>query len=444
MTGKNHANSGSQRQLPPSPQIKTREIVREPLTFFTTLARQYGDIVCYRPTPEPAYLVSHPDFIRHILVDNNRNYSKATYINQMFKSVVANGLLTAEGEDWLSQRRIMQPVFHSRYVARLDVIITDAVVEMLDRWETNFRENRPVDITREMASLTISITTKALFGVDIGQEVGLIGDSVAVGAALLQKPRDPIFQNGLKAVEEVVYRIINERRRSMTDANDLLALLMQVRDKDTGVGLDDVQLRNQVFTLLLAGYETTSSALTWTWFLLAQNPQVMERLQREVATNIGDWLPTYTDMENLGYTRMVFEEGMRLYPPAWILGRKALVDDELGSYWIPANSVIAISPYVMHRHPNYWENPEAFDPERFRPERSAQRHRFAYIPFGAGPRQCIGNNFAMLEAQLILAMVARRYTLKLVENQVIKPEAIFILRPNQEILMNLHNNMIDK
>jgi cytochrome P450 len=425
------------KRYPPIPQFNTRELLRDPLAFFPTLARQYGDIVCYRRTPEPAYLVNHPDYIRHILKDNNRNYSKATYINQMFKSVVADGLLTAEGEDWLQQRRLMQPAFHHKRIANLDVIITAEVSKMLDRWRNSSNTGQPIDIAREMAELTLNVTTRALFGVDIGEEVSLVGDAVLVSADLLEKPRNPRFQNASRAVDKVVYRIIDERRRSNEDTGDLLSILMQVRDEESGIGMTDLQLRNQVLTLLLAGYETTSSALTWTWFLLSSHPGVLERLRRELAENIGERTPANQDTPKLKYTRMIFEEALRLYPPAWILGRKALADDEIGGYTIPANAVIAISPYAVHRHPGFWEDPEAFIPERFTIEQSAKRHRFAYIPFGAGPRQCIGNNLAMLEAQLIIAMVARAFTLHLVPGQDIKPEPIFILRPNQKILMTL-------
>ncbi len=425
------------KRLPPSPQINSRQLVRDPLSFFPTLAREYGDIVSYRRAPEPAYLVNHPDYIRHILKDNNRNYSKATYINQMFKSMVADGLLVAEGDDWLQQRRLMQPAFHHKRIASLDQLITDEVTKMLERWKECHEREEPIDVAKEMAALTLNVTTRALFGVDIGKEAALVGEAVSINADLLEKPRNPRFQNAAKAIETVVYNIINERRRSNRETGDLLSTLMDARDQDTGLGMTDLQLRNQVMTLLLAGYETTASALTWTWFLLSSHPLVMERLRREIALGIGERLPTSQDLPRLVYARWVFEETMRLYPPAWILGRKALANDEVGDYLIPAGAVVAISPYVIHRHPGFWQEPEVFDPERFAPEASAARHRFAYIPFGAGPRQCIGNYLALLEAQLIIPMVARAYRLHLLPGQDIRPEPIFILRPSREMLMRL-------
>lgn len=423
--------------LPPSPQINARELVREPLEFFTTLARRHGDVVCYRRTPEMAYLVSHPDYIRHILLENNRNYTKETYINQMFKSVVADGLLTAEGDDWLQQRRLMQPAFHQKRLAVLDGLITGETKKMLERWQTSAVSGSPVDIAYEMADLTLNITTLALFGVDIHTDADLVGEAVSISADLLEKPRNPRFQNAARAVDEVVYRIIDRRRRDGQDSGDLLSMLMQARDGETGLGMNDLQLRNQVLTLLLAGYETTSSALTWTWYLLSAHPEAADRLRAELKKNLGLRTPTSADLPRLQFARMVFEESMRLYPPAWILGRKALADDEIGGYLIPANAILAISPYVVHRHAAYWDDPETFEPERFSPERAAERHHFAYIPFGAGPRKCIGNNLAMLEAQLIIAMIARAFRMRLVPGQAIRPEPIFILRPSRQMLMTL-------
>lgn len=425
---------------PPSPRGSLRQLVRDPLAYYLSLAREYGDLVCYRPAPEPAYLVNHPDYIKHVLVDNNRNYTKDTYINQMFKAQVGDGLLTSEGDAWRRQRRLMQPAFHQQRTFKLDTVITGAASRMLDRWEVRRAAGHTLDIAAEMATLTLSITTRALFGVDIGEEVNAVGEAVNVGADLLEKsPRHPRFQTGMQTVERVVDRIIAERRRPGGGSEDLLATLMQARDEETGTGMDDRQLRSQVMTLLLAGYETTASALAWTWFLVAQHPAVLEKLRREAQQVVGDRLPASADLQDLAYTRMVFEEAMRLYPPAWILGRRALGEDKIDGYSVPANTILAVSPYLMHRHPGFWTDPEAFDPERFTPERSAGRHRFAYIPFGAGPRLCIGNNFAMIEAQLIIALVACRYRLRLEPGQEIKPEPIFILRPNGPILMTLES-----
>lgn len=424
--------------MPPSPRGSMRELVRQPLSFFLGITRQYGDVVCYRSAPEVAFLISHPDHIRHILVDNNKNYSKATYTNNKFKDVIADGLLVSEGDTWLRQRRLMQPAFHQNRLTQLIPLVIAETTGIIEHMDAAAAEGRPVDISKLMAALTLSITTKALFGVDLGDEVNNVGDVINMAADLLEKPNHARFQNALQYVDQVVLSIIEERRRKNVDIGDLLSKLLQARDEETGQGMDDQQLRNQVITLLLAGYETTANALTWTWYLLAQNPEQAAELRSDATNGLPTGLPSREDLDNLPYTRMVFEESLRLYPPAWVLGRKALGEDEIGGYRVPAGTIIAISPYVVHRHTDYWEQPEVFDPSRFSAERSARRHRFAYLPFGAGPRQCIGNTLALLEAQIIISMIARRFELSLVPDQDIHPQPLFILRPDRPVLMDAH------
>lgn len=424
-------------RTPPSPQSSTRQLVRDPLNFFLTLTRQYGDVVRYRPAPEPAILVNHPDYIRHILVDNNRNYTKDTYINNKFRELVGNGLLNSEGQVWRQQRRMMQPAFHHTRIEKLDQPIVDIVAARLEHWQACAEGGEPLDIASEMASLTLSITTKLLFGIDLGEEIDEVGRAVNMGGDLLEKPNHPRFRDGLLIVQGIVDRIIAERRRSFVDTGDLLSILISTRDEETGASMDDLQLREQVLTLLLAGYETTSNALTWTWFLLSQNEQVFLRMREEAVRVLGERRPAYGDLPALSYTRNVFQEGLRLYPPAWVLGRKALADDAVGGFRIPAGTIIAISPYTMHRHLDYWDNPEQFDPDRFLPERFSGMHRYAYIPFGAGPRLCIGNHFAFLEAQFILAMIARQFYPRLLPGLVVRPQPIFILRPDRKMMMEL-------
>jgi cytochrome P450 len=423
--------------LPPNPHGSLRELVRQPLSFFMTITRQYGDVVCYRSAPEVAFLVSHPDYIRHILVENNKNYSKATYSNTKFKDVIADGLLVSEGDSWLRQRRLMQPAFHQNRLTQLVPLVTSEATQVIRRMEAASRDGQPVDISKLMASLTLSITTKALFGVDLGDEVNNVGDVINMAADLLEKPNQARFQNALQYVDRVVFNIIDERRRTNVDTGDLLSKLLQARDEETGQGMDNQQLRDQVITLLLAGYETTANALTWTWYLLAQNPEQVAVLREEAVQVLKGGVPSSEDLAGLPYTRMVFEESLRLYPPAWVLGRKALGEDGIGGYRVPAGTVIAISPYVVHRRPDFWDQPEVFDPLRFTAERSARRHRFAYLPFGAGPRQCIGNTLALLEAQIILSMIASRFDLALLPDQDIHPQPLFIMRPDRPVLMQI-------
>lgn len=415
-----------------------RRLVRDPLRFFSTLAAEYGDVVCYRPAPDTAYLVNHPDYVRHILVDNNRNYSKETHTNQMFHTLVAGGLLTSEGEVWRKQRRMMQPAFHHTRLEPLDTMIAEATDAVLDRWRTYEQANQPVDVAREMAALTLTVTTRALFGVNLGDEVREVGEMVNRSIGFLEKPSDPRLKEAVTGLKAVVDRIVRSRKQDFKDGGDLLSSMILARDSETGEGMTDEQLRNQIMTLMLAGYDTTASSLTWTWYLLSQNPEAAARLHNEVRTILHERAPRYTDLERLPYTRMVLNESLRLFPPAWTLGRRALGEDEIGGYYVAPNTVIAICIYTLHRHADFWTNAEAFQPERFSPENIAGRHRFAYVPFGAGPRQCIGNTFGLMEASLIIAGIARRYDLQLVPGTEVQPQAVFVLRPARDLMMTIH------
>jgi cytochrome P450 len=416
---------------PPVVRETSRELLRDPLAFFLKLTREYGDVVCYRPAPEKAFLVNHPDYAAHILVENARNYSKETYSNHMFKEMVADGLLVSEGDVWLRQRRLMQPAFHHQRLESLVPLMVAVVSNAVQRWKKYARAGDPVNMWDEMASLTLSITTRALFGVDLEARVNAVGQAMNLGVDLLEKPRRPRFQKAFQMIIEVVDEIIARRRSSAVVGDDLLSKLM-LAGRETGEAMDDREIGQQVITLLLAGYETTANALTWTWYLLAQHPHIQKKLQVETRAVPENRPVSAEDLASLRYTRMVFEEGMRLYPPAWVLGRKALGEDRLGNFHIPAGATIAISPYTLHRHVDYWEDPDHFDPERFSPERSAGRARYAYIPFGIGQRQCIGKDMA-----LILSGLAKEFHVSLLPDQDIRPQALFVLRPNRPVLMQI-------
>jgi cytochrome P450 len=429
---------------PPSPRGSIREMVRDPLNFFLGLTRQYGDIVCYRPAPDTAYIINHPDFIRHVLVDNYQNYSKETRSIQVFKKMVGDGLVTSEGETWRWQRRLMQPAFHHSRLEALDTMIITATMAILERWKGFYQAGQPIDISREMASLTLTITTRALFGVDLGEEVNVIGEWVNHAAADFEKPSRPNVQESAKAIRAIVERIIQERWQNFEDKGDLLSMMMLAQDEETPTNtigrrrMDDAQLADQVMNLLIAGYETTANALTWTWYLLTQNPWALEPLRQEVQQVLGGRLPSSSDLPNLLYLRMVFEESLRLYPPGWMIGRRAIGADQIGGYTVEPNTIIAICVYTLHRHMDFWSDPETFDPQRFNPSAKRLRHKFAYIPFGAGPRHCIGNNFGLLEAVLIMACVAQNFELRLVPGNEVQPQPLFVLRPNRDLMMTLH------
>jgi cytochrome P450 len=427
-----------------------RDIQRDPLRFGLAMTQQYGDIVRIRLLLWPAYLVNHPDGVKHVLQENQQNYNKDLYPYQIFKPLLGRGLVTNDGKSWLHQRRLMQPAFHRKRLAAFGSLMTDATVMMLDQWQDFAERAQQLDIAAEMLRLTLRIVGQALFNIDLSDETRIVGQALITVNKLLSDyiyapfpplnvptSRNRLIQTAFRTLDQVVQGIINQRRQQNMDTDDLLSMLLSVRDEETGQRMNDQQVRDEVMTLLIAGYETVSTALVWTWYLLSQYPEMEHRLHSELDIVLRGDLPTVEHLVELPYTRMVIEEALRLYPPAWIFGRKAIADDKIGGYSIPANSMIVLSPYITHRHPALWEHPEVFDPERFTPERSAGRPPFAYFPFGGGPRMCIGNNFALMEMQLILATIAQRYKLRLVPGHTVEPEALLSLRPRYGLPMML-------
>ncbi len=401
---------------------------RDPFRFLMRLALKH-DVARYRAGTERAYIVSNPDFIKHVLVEKAWNYSKDTFINGSFKNAIADGLLVTEGEFWSRQRRIMRPAFHQQRLFQLGSGMTEATLDMLDRWDGLAGSDELLDMAEEMHNLTLRITTTSLFGADLLQKMEDAVTQFQRGLELMVNPDRPEFAAAVKRLEAVTYEIIEERRRHPTDSADLLTMLLDARDEETGQGMTDQQLRNEMMTLILAGHETTANALTWTWHLLSRNPEAMDRMRAELRSVLGDRVPTHEDLPSIAYTRRVLEESLRLYPPAWIVGRRALGDDRLGDTDIVAGSVVAMSPYIVHRHPRYWDDPERFDPDRFTKDQMAGRKTFAYFPFGGGPRLCIGHNMALIEAQLVLATAARRFDVQPVPGHHVEPERLFTLRP---------------
>jgi len=416
------------------------DINRDPLGFFQNTS-QYGPIFSFRFFIWSGIMVNHPDYIKHILQENYKNYTKQTHDYQLMKPIVGAGLLTSEGDFWLRQRRLIQPAFHRHRIQSFGTLMADSTLQMLERWQSEPFRSEPFDVSNEMMRLTLSIVGKALFSQDLSHEAEAVGRSFTVASDYTsRKLRSVVLLSGgkeyrqaISELDRVVMEIIAERRsrkdRIEEDRNeDLLDMLLNARDEDTGQGMTDKQLRDEVITLLLAGHETTANALSWTWYLLSENPDVYHRLQAELKTILNGRIPEMDDLPNLPYTRMVIQESMRLYPPAWIISRRAESEDIVDGYRIPSKSILHLSSYVMHRNPDYWDKPEVFDPERFCPERSIGRPAFAYFPFGGGPRLCIGRDFAMAEAQLILATVASRCRLELVPGHPVVPDPQITLR----------------
>ncbi len=424
---------------------------RDPLDFLTRTARTYGDVARITFGPGKIYQISHPELIEQVLVANNRIFPKED-IEQMRGSLdyllFGTGLLTSNGEFWLRQRRLAQPAFHRQRV----VGYSEATVESAHRMLAGWSDGQALDVHEEMMRLTLEIVGRTLFGSEVSTEASEVGESLGVvmdvSADSLGKPfqlpytvptpSNRRFVAAVRRLEAVIARMISERRATDADTGDLLSMLLHARDED-GSRMDDRQLRDELITLFLAGHETTALALSWTWYLLAQHPEAEARLHQELDRVLGGRAPTMADLPELRYTELVLRESMRLYPPAWILsGRVAARDTELGGFQIPAGSVMSVSQWVVHRDPRFFPQAERFLPERWEGDLEKRLPRFAYFPFGGGPRLCIGQAFAMMEATLILAAVAQRFRLALVPGQRVVPQPSITLRPRYGVKVRLH------
>ncbi|MCB9418628.1 MAG: cytochrome P450 [Ardenticatenaceae bacterium] len=419
-----------------------RELVRRPHRFFLQLTHEYGDIVQYRTTPEPAYLINHPDYVRHVLVSNGRNYNKDTHLNKyMLESVVGQGLLTSEPPLWRQQRHLIQPAFHRHNLVDFADLMTASTQQALARLAPYANQSEPFDMAAQMMQLTLDIVTRALFGYDIGPQAEAVGQAVNT-LIEIAKPSRARFQQTLHELDEIVFGIIEQRRQQPHAAKqDLLDMLLLARYEETGEGMSDRQVRDEVMSLFIAGHETTANTLSWLWYLLAQHPDVVAKIDKELEQVLHGRFPTPADFPQLVYTNQVIKEAMRLYPSAWSISRRALGDDEIDGYSIPAGAIVALSPYTLHRHPSFWPEPDRFDPDRFTPEQENGRHRYAYIPFGGGARKCIGDQFALMESIIIVPMILQQYRLKLVPDHPVEEHALVTLRPQNGILMTIERKI---
>ncbi len=426
-----------------------------PLETMVTMFQEYGDAIRFRAALNfYGYLFFHPDHYRHILQDNNRNYTKIPHPSlSLLRPVLGNGLLTSDGDFWRRQRRLAAPAFHHKRLASFATTMTAATNAMLDGWHAVAKDGRSLDINAAMMHLTLEIVGKTLFSIDLTREADTVGEAFAlvneeigrltsipfseIGLKIPFLPSTRIVNKNKAILTNIVNGIIQERRRAELEGEDLLGMLMAARDEETGEGMSDQQLHDEVMTIMLAGHETTAVSLAWTFYLLSEHPAVLEQLEAEVDGVLNGRLPTIADVPNLTYTTMMLEESMRLYPPAYAIARYGNEPDEVGGYYLPKDAIVTMSPYITHRHPDFWDDPERFDPQRFTPERKAERPRYAYLPFGGGPRICIGNSFAMTEAILLLACIVQRYRLTLVPGTAVELEPLITLRPKGKLLMTL-------
>jgi cytochrome P450 len=408
------------------------------------MAREYGDVAEFRLGPQRAFFLNHPDHIRDVFVTHNDHFIKGRAL-QRSKRLLGEGLLTSEGEFHRRQRRLAQPAFHRQRINGYGALMVDYAARMSARWH----EGETIDVAQEMMRLTLAIVGKTLFAADVE------GDANDVGAALSEVmelfdmlmmpysellehlpvalPPERRFRRARAQLDAVIYRIVEERRRSREDRGDLLSMLLLAQDEEGDGGtMSDEQVRDEVMTLFLAGHETTANALSWTWYLLSHHADVEAKLHAELdAVLEGDCLPQTEDLARLPYTEMVVAEAMRLYPPAWAVGRLAVKETEIGGYRIPKGALVLVSQYVMHHDARYFPEPGRFDPERWTPEAKSVRPQFSYFPFGGGPRRCIGEAFAGMEGVLLVATIARRWRLRPVASHQVEMSTRLTLRPGK-------------
>ncbi|MEU6039502.1 cytochrome P450 [Actinomadura sp. NPDC047616] len=440
------------RREPPGPSWTAtpgllRRLALDRLGLMTTAAA-HGDAVRLAIGPRRLYFFNHPDHAKHVLADNSGNYHKGIGLVQA-RRALGDGLLTSEGELWREQRRTVQPAFQHKRIAMRAGAIVDEAAGLVARLRAR-AGGGPVDVVHEMTGLTLGVLGRTLLDADLSA-YGSIGASfeavqdqamfemVTQGAVptWLPLPGQLRFRRARRELERVVADLVAGRGARADEGDDALSrLIVSVRrESDPAVGRR--RLRDELVTLLLAGHETTASTLGWTFHLLDRNPAVLERLRAEAVDVLGDRRPELDDLNRLTYTAMVLQEAMRLYPPVWILTRVAQAEDDVGGYRVPAGSDVLVSPYALHRHPAFWEAPDVFDPDRFAPERSQDRPRYAYIPFGAGPRFCVGSHLGMMEATFVLAMVVRELRLTHAPGHRVVPEPMLSLRIRGGLKMNV-------
>jgi cytochrome P450 len=398
---------------------------------------RYGDTYrVFSPTRKAyTYVVHHPDDVKRVLVSNHRNYTKGMGLDRV-KILLGKGLMTSEGDLWKRQRYMMQPFFHRRVITEFAKTLDAANDRFIARWEALAARGEPVNITEEMSELTLDIVLRSIFGRDLDRMSEQAGGN-PFEVVTKNQERNLQFAFKFRSLAKIVAGLMERRRAEQEEHFDYVGMLMSARDKDTGAAMSDRELIDEVMTLVVAGHETTASGLNWTWYLLSQNPEAEARLHAEIDAAPDMLTPSLAQMESLAYTQQVVNEALRLYPPGWLLSRRTIETDVLGGYDIPAGANVLLPLYLLHRDGRFWKDPEAFWPERFAPEHEAERPRFSYMPFAAGPRHCIGETFALYEMLMHLYKVARRYRLTYVPDKPLELEAQINLRTLHPLHMRL-------
>lgn len=412
--------------IPPGPSEKY-SASQDILNWMMDNFRQFGDIYKASIYGTDAYVVSDPGFVDHILRANWQNYKKGQ-ANKRVAFLLGNGLMVSEGEVWKSQRRMIQPAFHQEALGALTTLILKCNDTLLTKWKDAARGHDNVNVTRDVSLMVLEVVLRSIFGEDY--------DAIAEPFGVLsgESARNLQFAQTFRPLGEIVLHLVAERQRNRRVCTDILGMLMEVTDRTTGKGMPDRQLVSEIMTLIVAGHETTASVLNWTWFLLSQNAEVEEKLTVELRQSANKAC-SLEDLARFPYARQIIEETMRLYPPGWLMTRRALKDDRLGNFFVPAGTEIYISPYLIHRNPALWDEPDHFNPDRFAPEPMRHRHPMAMLPFSAGPRKCVGELFARIEMQFHLVLVARQIRLRSASVPTIELEAGVNLRNKYDFIM---------
>jgi cytochrome P450 len=447
-------NVGAKQAPGPRPQWIVGNLLQQRkvgfVRFYESLVEQYGDLVRFRFGPLVVHLISRPEDIDHVLLRHKDKYEKGIGVERL-KLIMGNGLFLSEGDFWKSQRKLMQPPFTPRGVQAFADSISGSVARLTDRLEKAQKENAPVDVQMQMMQLALDVISQSMFGVYLDAEVNemarsfsFILDYVSESASALidiplfiPTPKNNRFKRARADVMSYVRKLINERKKRHGEQDDLLTRLLNATDEQNGKGMSEDQLLDEVITLFFAGHETTAQALTWLWYLLSQNPGPRAKLEAELDSVLGGRAPTLDDLHHLPYTRAVVDESMRVFPPIWTFVRQSLVEDEIRGYRIDKGSMMMIAPYITHRMPEFFPDPQVFRPERFLPGAEPKIPPHAYLPFGGGPRICIGNNFALLEMVMTVAAVAQKFHLTPTTNEPVLPEPMATLRLNRALLANV-------
>ncbi len=411
-------------RIPPGPQEKYKR-AEDLLEWMGRQFRTFGDIYKASVYGTTVYATRDVEFANHVLVENSQNYVKGQYIRRV-AYLLGNGLMVSKGDLWKRQRRMIQPAFNHKSIGGMTEVITAVNSRLLRKWQLAARKNESVNVTRDVSSVALEVVLRFILGDDY-EPVGFHFD------LLMENARDMAFARSFRALGKIILQIVDQRRKNLVTSTDALGMLMQARDPQSGQSMEDGQLINEILTLIVAGHETTASTLSWIWYLISQHPEVEQRLSTEL--NNVKTASEFDDLPRFLYTRQIIDEAMRLYPAGWLTTWKALADDRLGEYFVPAGTEIYVPPYFIQRHPDIWEEPDRFNPDRFRPENSTNRHRLAMIPFSAGPRNCIGALFARIEMQIHVMTIARHLRLKYIQLKPIELDAGINLRSKYDFIM---------